>query len=114
MESFLALYLKEELMAQYLKALSAAELQPGTGKTVVVGGEAVAVFNADGRFYAIADSCVHRGGPLGEGALHGCEVACPWHGWEFNLKTGEAAHNAALKAKTYPVRVEGPDVFVAV
>src|SRR5207245_179427 len=51
-------------------------------------GLSIALFNVEGSFYAIDNTCTHRGGPLGEGELKGDTVACPWHGAHFNVKTG--------------------------
>lgn len=52
------------------------------------GGQRIAIFNLGGTYYAIEDTCSHRGGPLSEGTLAGNEVICPWHGSRFNAKTG--------------------------
>jgi nitrite reductase/ring-hydroxylating ferredoxin subunit len=49
----------------------------------------VAVFNVGGEFYAIDNSCPHRGGPLGEGELEDCIVTCPWHEFRFDVRTGK-------------------------
>ncbi len=100
-------------MAEYKKALKKSELAPGTGKTVKIEDQVVAVFNVAGAFYAISNACAHRGGPLGEGDLAGNEVTCPWHGWAFNVTNGCATHTAA-SVKTYPVQVEGEDVLVSI
>ena len=100
-------------MALFKKALSISEVQPGTGKTVNIDGEAIAVFNVDGNFYAISNTCAHRGGPLGEGDLSGKEVTCPWHGWSYDVTTGNATHTAA-SVKAYQVKIEGNDVLISV
>jgi nitrite reductase/ring-hydroxylating ferredoxin subunit len=49
------------------------------------GTDSIAVFNVDGRLYAINDVCPHEGGPLSEGMLDGTQLTCPWHGWSFEL-----------------------------
>ena len=99
-------------MAEFKKAITKSELQPGAGKSVKVDGHDIAIFNLDGSFYAISNTCAHRGGPLGEGDLSGKEVTCPWHGWTYDVTTGNATHTAA-SVKTYPVKVEGEDVFIS-
>ena len=98
-------------MSVITKVAKVSDIPAGTGKTVDVGGEKVAVFNVAGTFYAISNTCAHRGGPLGEGDLDGNTVTCPWHGWSYDVKTGAAAHQAA-SVKTYSVKVEGDDVLV--
>ena len=90
------------------------DLAAGSGKTVDVNGKAVAVFNVEGTFYAIDDTCVHRGGPLGEGEVDGKIVACPWHGWRYDVTTGVNQMNPAVTVAKYAVKVEGDDVLVSV
>ena len=75
-------------MAQFIKVASAADLAPGEAKCVEVAGKKLALFNVEGNFYAIDDTCTHRGGPLSEGEVSGEEVTCPWHGAIYNIKTG--------------------------
>lgn len=99
-------------MATYKKALGAADLAQGQAATVTIDGTEVAVFNIEGNFYALANQCPHRGGPLGDGDLTGDVVTCPWHGWEWNVTTGENAGNPDVKVKSYPVRVENGEVLV--
>ena len=101
-------------MADFVKVASASDLKPGENKVVNVNGTDVALFNVDGELFAISNTCLHRGGPLGEGFLEGDVVTCPWHGWRYNVKTGENAMLPTAKVPTYQVKVEGNDVLVAV
>jgi 3-phenylpropionate/trans-cinnamate dioxygenase ferredoxin component len=101
-------------MADYVKVLSISDLAEGQGKVVQAGGKAIAVFNVGGTVYAIDNTCLHRGGPLGEGELEGSVVTCPWHMWEYDVRTGEKVGAPAVKVATYPVQVEGADIKVAV
>jgi len=78
-------------MAEFVKVAQVSDLQPGAGKVVMVKDRAIALFNVDGTFYAIDNICLHRGGPLGEGELEGCVVTCPWHGWQYDVKTEDSA-----------------------
>jgi nitrite reductase (NADH) small subunit len=72
----------------------------------------VALFNVAGVFYALDGICPHAGGPLGEGTLRGTTVTCPWHGWQFNVSTGQNCLNPRISHKHFPVKVEGQDVVV--
>lgn len=101
-------------MSNFVKVATVSELKPGEGKVVEVNGEQVALFNVDGEFFAISNTCAHRGGPLGEGYLEGDIVTCPWHGWRFNVKTGNNAIMPNVKVPSYQVKVEGNDVLVSV
>jgi nitrite reductase/ring-hydroxylating ferredoxin subunit len=67
-----------------------------------------------GTIFATDNTCLHQGGPLGEGELVGDVVICPWHQWEYNVRTGEIPGNSSAKVATYPVQVEGNDIKVAV
>jgi nitrite reductase/ring-hydroxylating ferredoxin subunit len=74
----------------------------------------IALFNVDGTFYALDGICPHQGGPLGKGTLAGCLVTCPWHGWQFDVTTGQHVANPSLTQAGIPVKVEGDDVLVKV
>jgi len=100
-------------MPTFVRACATSEIAPGTGKPLAVAAKDVAVFNVDGTFYAVDNTCPHRGGPLGEGELEGCAVTCPWHAWTFDLKTGESLTDD-LKVACYETKVEGESVLVGV
>ena len=101
-------------MAEFVKVANLSDLGPGSSMTVEANGKAVALFNVDGAVYALDNTCLHRGGPLGEGFLEGDVVACPWHMWEYNVRTGEKVGDPSLKVATYAVEVEGNDITVQV
>lgn len=100
-------------MAEFVKVATLADLPPGTGKCVDVNGKQLALFNVDGTVYAIDNTCLHRGGPLGEGELEGSVVTCPWHGWQYDVRTGVNTMDESEHLATYEVRVEGNDVLVS-
>jgi nitrite reductase (NADH) small subunit len=101
-------------MAEFIRVTGTGDVKPGHGIVAEVNGKTLAVFNVEGVFHAIDNTCVHRGGPLGEGDVDGSVVTCPWHGWQFNVTTGECLKNPAAKVEVYPVQVEGDDVKVLV
>lgn len=88
------------------------EIGEGEARVVEVGGRTLAVFNVGGNFYAIDNTCPHRGGPLGEGELDDRIVVCPWHAWRWDVTTGNNANNPAVRVACYPVSVEAGGVFV--
>lgn len=91
------------------------EVPPGTGKVVEVSGRSIALFNVGGTFYALDNTCTHRGGPLGEGTLDGDTVTCPWHGAQFDVKSGTVSRAPApASVRSYTTRVEGDDVIVEI
>ena len=102
-------------MVQFIRVASTADLAPGEAKCVEVAGKKIALFNLDGSFYAIEDTCTHRGGPLSEGEISDDEVTCPWHGAVFNIKTGAVLGSPAPRGvQAYAVRIQGSDVEVEV
>ncbi|MBI2541317.1 Rieske 2Fe-2S domain-containing protein [Candidatus Woesearchaeota archaeon] len=101
-------------MPNFVKAANISDLKPGENKTVSVNGTEVALFNVDGQFFAISNTCLHRGGPLGEGMLDGDVVTCPWHGWRFNVKTGVSPVMPNAKVAAYKIKTEGNDILIAV
>ena len=89
------------------------EVPPGRGKQVKVGNKTIALFNVAGTFYAIDDTCPHRGGPLSEGEVEGTAVTCPWHAASFDLTTGAHLSPPANRGVAcYKVQVVGDDVQV--
>ena len=101
-------------MASFSKAAKVSELPKGTGKTVEVDGKSIALFNCDGKWYAMDNACAHHGGPLGEGMVSGKTVTCPWHGWEYDIPTGQCAMDASVTNQQYEVKIEGDDILIAV
>ena len=100
-------------MSKMVKVAQTDELSPGSGKVVEADGRSIALFNVEGTFYAIDNTCSHRGGPLGEGELNGESVTCPWHGANFNVKTGAVTSPpAGTGVRSFAVKVEGRDVLV--
>jgi nitrite reductase/ring-hydroxylating ferredoxin subunit len=126
----------------------ADEIAPGERKLVTIGGRSIGVFNVGGEYYALRNRCPHQGGPLCEGTQFaplratvpgepyrrgddGTIIRCPWHGWEFDIRTGDSwfdpertrvrayqakvvagAELEQLQAETYPARRDGDYVVV--
>jgi len=102
------------LATEFHKVASVRDLEPGKGVVVVVKGTRIALFNCEGAYYAIRNTCPHMGGDLGEGYLSGDVVTCPWHGWRFNVKTGRNPEADVVAVRTYEVKVEGEEVYVGI
>ena len=99
-------------MADFVTVAKVNDLKPGEGKIVEANGKTIALFNVDGKFHAIDNTCKHQGGPLGEGTCEGNIVTCPWHGWQYDVTTGINSANPQVKVDTYEVKVEGEEVKV--
>lgn len=99
-------------MLTYVKVAKKDELPPGQVREFHANGKLVALCNVAGTLYAFDNTCLHRGGPLGQGVLNGDVVTCPWHGWQYNVRSGEAMFNPAIKVQTYEVKLEGDNIFV--
>jgi nitrite reductase/ring-hydroxylating ferredoxin subunit len=96
----------------FVRAVKKAEVPPGIIRELQLDGKNVALANVAGKFYAIDNTCLHRGGPLGQGVLQGKTVTCPRHGWEYDVTTGQATLNPAVRVACYAVKVRGEDIFV--
>ena len=102
-------------MPQFIKVATTDELADQQAKLVEVEGQTIARFRVDGGFYALSDTCTHRGGPLSEGTVEGTEVTCPWHGAKFDLRSGAVlGPPARQEVRSYPVRVTGADIEIEV
>src|SRR5262245_5151750 len=99
-------------MSEYVKTIPVSDLAPGKATEVWVEGRAVALYNVGGQVYATNNTCIHRGGPLGQGMLEGTVIMCPWHAWTFDVTTGENTVNAELKVGCREVKIEDGHVFV--
>ena len=102
-------------MTQFIKVTTTDELEDQQAKLVEVEGQKIALFRVGEAFYALSETCTHRGGPLSEGTVEGAEVTCPWHGARFDIKTGAVlGPPAGREARSYSVRVTGADIEIEV
>lgn len=89
------------------------ELPPGSVRRVDAGGTPVVLTRVDDAVYACGEACAHRGGPLGEGRLRGARLVCPWHGWMFDVRTGECTFpGRGASVPSYPVEIRDGEVWV--
>jgi nitrite reductase/ring-hydroxylating ferredoxin subunit len=100
-------------MPTWHRVIAASDCPPGGGRECVAGDRVVALFNVDGTFHALDGICPHQGGPLGKGTLSGCVVTCPWHGWQFDVTSGQHQISHTIVHTRYATKVEGEDVFVS-
>ncbi len=113
-------------MPKYAVA-TVAEIPVGHRKIVEVAGRTVGVFNVKGEFFALRNTCPHQGGPLCKGRVTGFLfgekpgeltytrqgeiLRCPWHGWEFDIRTGQSWHAPdKMRVRRYDVTVEGGEM----
>ena len=100
-------------MGEFIKVAKADEIAPGQGRLVEVNDKEIALFNVDGSFFAIDNTCAHVGGPLSEGELDGTRVTCPWHGGIFDVTTGEVLGPPPGRGvATYNTRLAGDDIEI--
>jgi len=102
-------------MPKLLKIAETKDVPPGQAAAFTIEGQKIALFNVEGTYYAIGDTCTHRGGPLSEGDVQDTKVTCPWHGAHFDLKTGAVLGPPAQKdVPSYKVVVDRDDIKVEV
>ena len=90
------------------------DVPDGSVRAVRVGEEEIAVAHCAGAFYATQGHCIHLQGPLGEGHLEGCVLTCPWHGWQYDVRTGENEFDRAIQLRTYDIDVSEGEIRVRV
>lgn len=106
----------------------AADIPPSSRQVVTIEGHEIGIFNVDGAYYALLNRCPHRAGPLCHGRLRplisssevgqiihereGEVLKCPWHQWEFDVRTGIALYAPRLRVRTYKVVQEGDEVVL--
>jgi nitrite reductase (NADH) small subunit len=95
----------------WTRIAAAVDCPPGEAREYVAGGRIVALFNVAGEYFALDGICPHQGGPLGKGVLRGCVVTCPWHGWQFDVSTGQHQASRLLHHPTFAVKVIDSEVF---
>ena len=102
---------------EYIKVCSLTDLPPGSQKIVEVGVHKVALFHFNNAITAIANACLHKAGPLGLGLVEkkydGLYVTCPWHGWEYNIKTGSAPPGFKDQQAVYEVKIEAGEILLS-
>jgi nitrite reductase/ring-hydroxylating ferredoxin subunit len=96
-----------------IRAAALEEVPPGQPKLVEINGTRVVLIRVGAQVYACGDTCAHKGGPLSKGKLSGTRLACPWHGWIYDVRTGQCAFpGRGASVASYKVRVEASEIFV--
>jgi nitrite reductase/ring-hydroxylating ferredoxin subunit len=88
------------------------DVPAGTVRTVCAGDQELALAHCDDGFFALQHECLHLHGPLGEGRLAGCVLTCPWHGWQYDVRTGQNEFDLAIQLETFDVQVADGEVRV--
>ncbi len=90
------------------------DIPVGEGREFAVNGKVIAIFRMeDDEFHAIDGLCPHAGGPIGTGALRKGVVTCPWHGWQFDVRTGKHCHSDSIRTTTYSVSLDAGNICIA-
>jgi len=89
------------------------ELTGGVPRLVEAAGRRIVLARVGDAVYACADTCAHKGGPLSEGKLSGTRLACPWHGWHYDVKTGQCVFpGRGASVASYPVEIANGEIHV--
>lgn len=102
-------------MSNIQTILKTADVKPGKGTPVEIHGKRIAVYFYEGRYYAVADECLHRGAPLHEGVQDGRSITCPLHDWMFDITTGEQLNNLAAgnaRLRTFDLIIENDEIKI--
>ena len=101
-------------MDNYTTVALTGDIPVGKRKRVEIKGLRISIFNIGGKYFAIYDTCPHKGtAPLIKGTLDGIAIKCPNHGYRFDLKTGECNIDPALNTRVFPIKVEGTEILLS-
>ena len=102
------------LMAHFVKVATIEELTASGSIEVESEGRILALFLQGQDVIALDGMCAHQGGPIARGAVHKSVVTCPWHGWQFDLRSGRCLTARSVSQTRYEVRIDGPDILVEI
>ncbi len=98
---------------RFTRVARVEEIEPGRALALRIGIRHIAVFNVSGAFYAVEDACRHMKARLSTGRVEGTTLICSWHGWKYEITTGECHDKEWGCLRTFPVKVEDGEVFVS-
>lgn len=99
-------------MSEKHRIASVSDIPEQNGLEVTVAGKVIGLFLVDGEVFAIDGLCPHAGGPVGKGYICGSMVTCPWHGWQFDVKTGQHSMSPNMSIAKYDVTVEDGEIWI--
>lgn len=99
-------------MAEWIHVAAVADCPPGGVIERLAGEQVVAIANVEGSWHALDGVCPHQGGPLGRGTVCGSTLRCPWHGWEFDVTSGQHRSSATVRQESYEVAEQDGQLFV--
>lgn len=97
---------------KWLLVCKVSEVPNSSAKAFDLDGHRIAIFHAEGKFFALANACIHRGGPLCEGYVENAIVTCPWHAWDFELGSGKCVTMDGAKQPMYKLKMEKDQLFI--
>ncbi len=101
-------------MTEFIKVAELHEVDEGMLFCAEADGEPICLTKIDGIVYAFTDNCTHISGPLNEGELEDRTVTCPWHGAQFDVRTGKVLCGPARQdLSTYPVKIEDGGIYIS-
>ncbi len=98
----------------FMRTARKDDIPAGTIREFQVEGQTIAIANVGNKYYALHNTCLHRGGPLAQGVLSGKVVTCPWHGWQYDVTTGKLVANPAVAVRTFTLEERGDDLWLDV
>ncbi len=99
-------------MSEFIKLCTIHDIPPGKCKGLNIKGEDVGLYNLDGKYCAVENTCPHQGAPLSQGHVKDGVVMCPLHMWRFDVQTGKSLTAPGADLKTYEIKIEGEDVLI--
>ena len=101
-------------MAEWIKAADSSDVKEGRGFRVRINGQDIALFRHKGKVYAYENACPHQGAPLHQSHILDGNIVCMYHGWQFNVESGDFFNNDLIKLKSFPVKENDTIIFISV
>lgn len=103
------------MASERIRVAALHDLRVGAMRYIAVDGLPIALANVGGVIYAFSDTCCHEGGSLSSGTLIDATVACPWHGWTYDVRTGKSlVPPVGLCIPTYPVHIVDDAIYIEI
>jgi nitrite reductase/ring-hydroxylating ferredoxin subunit len=99
---------------QKIRVAEAASIPDGERKVIDANGISIGLFHHRGGWYALRNHCLHAGGPVCTGDLEGDTLTCPWHGYQYNLPTGELLVDPSVHLEQYPISIVDGEIYLSI
>jgi nitrite reductase (NADH) small subunit/3-phenylpropionate/trans-cinnamate dioxygenase ferredoxin subunit len=99
-------------LSEFVRVGKVEQFRAGRGRQVTVAGQQVAVFRTPAGLVAVSDACPHMGASLADGRFVEGRIECGWHGWRYDVETGQSDRREWACVAVYEVKIEAGEVYL--